>query len=410
MGLVKTVAIVGQGYVGLPLAMAACKVGHKVIGIEASEKIALSLNEGLSHIEDVTHGELRDAINKHGYRVSVNGEDVSIADIVIICVPTPLNTNRDPDLSYIESALEKVAPHLSSNALLISESTSYPGTIRNHVKPIVENCRKDKGVGIRYAAAPERVDPLNSQWGMKATPRLVSGIGEEATALAYDFYSSFCDSVIKVSEPEVAESAKLLENTFRQVNIALVNQLVPFFHKLGVEAMEVIDAAATKPYGFMKFFPGAGVGGHCIPIDPLYLLWQSRQLGVDLPFIDSADKTNRDMPLYVSSRLIDQAGLQVGDQVLILGVAYKSGISDVRESPAIEVGKFFETKGLEVFWLDPTVKQFPVGKPWSGNENVRAAIVVTYQPGLPTEELVNKGISVLDCTGAYRGIVGIEQL
>jgi UDP-N-acetyl-D-glucosamine dehydrogenase len=405
-----SVAIVGQGYVGLPLAIEAARAGLNVVGLDVSSSRVSQLNEGISHIEDVKDEVLRSVIGSSKYRASTKGSDAGGADVVVICVPTPLNGESDPDLSFVESAVRMVATHLKSNALLVSESTSYPGTVRELIKPLVESLRGDKGVGIRYASAPERVDPMNSKWDMKSTPRLVAGLTDEATALAYEFYSSFCDTVIEVSSPEVAESAKLLENTFRQVNIALMNQLVPFCRSLGIDVREVIEAAGSKPYGYMKFFPGAGVGGHCIPIDPLYLLWRSRQLGIDLPFVESADKTNREMPKYVANRLIDLAGLTSGDKALIMGVAYKAGISDVRESPANDVANHLISKGIQVFWLDPLVSEFEVGRKWDSSIAVKGAIVVTAQPDLEVESLAGAGVPVLDCTGAYKGIQGVSQL
>ena len=235
-----SVAIVGQGYVGLPLAMEAARAGLNVVGLDVSSSRVSNLNEGISHIEDVKDEVLRTVIASSRYRASTQGSDAGGADVVVICVPTPLNGESDPDLSYVESAVRMVATHLKSNALLVSESTSYPGTVRELIKPLVESLRDDIGVGIRYASAPERVDPMNSKWDMKSTPRLVAGLTDEATELAYEFYSSFCDTVIKVSSPEVAESAKLLENTFRQVNIALMNQLVPFCRSLGIDVREVL--------------------------------------------------------------------------------------------------------------------------------------------------------------------------
>ena len=406
----RSVAIVGQGYVGLPLAIEAAKSGLSVVGLDVSETRVTTLNEGSSHIEDVKDEVLREVIAGASYRASTNGVDAADADVVVICVPTPLYGKSDPDLSFVESAVRMVATHLKPNALLVSESTSYPGTVRELIKPLVESLRDDNGLGIRYASAPERVDPMNPKWDMKSTPRLVAGLTEEATELAHEFYSSFCDTVIKVSSPEVAESAKLLENTFRQVNIALINQLVPFCRSLGIDVREVIEAAGSKPYGFMKFFPGAGVGGHCIPIDPLYLLWRSRQLGIDLPFVESADKTNREMPKYVANRLIDLAGLSSGDKALIIGVAYKAGISDVRESPASDVASHLISKGVEVFWLDPLVSEFEVGKKWDSSISVKGAIVVTAQPDLGVETITSAGVPVLDCTGAYKGIKGVTQL
>lgn len=405
-----SVAIVGQGYVGLPLAMAASRSGWKVTGLDVSDSRVMQLNDGISHIEDVSSEELRAAIDASRYVATNDGFVVADSDVVVLCVPTPLNGGNDPDLSYVESAVRLVAGHMRPDALLISESTSYPGTVRDLIKPLVESIRSDNGVGIRFASAPERVDPMNSNWDMKGTPRLVAGLTDEATELAHEFYSSFCDTVIKVSSPEVAESAKLLENTFRQVNIALINQLVPFCRSLGIDVREIVEAAGSKPYGFMKFYPGAGVGGHCIPIDPLYLLWKSRQLGIDLPFVRSADKTNREMPRYVVNRLVELAGLRSGDKALILGVAYKSGIADVRESPAHDVAAHLVSQGVEVYWSDPMVREFGSVKKWDASISVKGAIVVTAQPGLEVELVAGLGVPILDCTGAYKGIKGVSQL
>lgn len=405
-----SVLIVGQGYVGLPLAMAASKSGWHVTGLDVSASRVRQLNQGVSHIEDVSNEELRAAIDESRYVASSDASLASVADVVVVCVPTPLNEDSNPDLSFVESAVRMVAPYLRHDALLISESTSYPGTVRDLIKPLVESTRSDRGIGIRYASAPERVDPMNSSWTMQSTPRLVAGLTEEATEIAHEFYSSFCSTVIKVSSPEVAESAKLLENTFRQVNIALMNQLVPFCRSLGIDIREVVEAAGSKPYGFMKFYPGAGVGGHCIPIDPLYLLWRSRQLGIDLPFVESADKTNREMPEYVSKRLIDLVGLKRGEKALIMGVAYKVGISDVRESPAHYVAKYLVEAGIDVYWSDPLVNEFEGAKEWNPSIFVNGAIVVTAQPGLGVELVVASGTPVLDCTGTYKGVNGVAQL
>jgi len=406
----KSVVVLGQGYVGLPLAVAAANAGWKVFGLEISESLVDRLNSGVSHVEDVSHLDLKRAISNHNYVATVEPEIAHSCSLVIICVPTPLDGDSDPDLSFVESAVKLVAGHLHPDALLISESTSYPGTVRDLIKPLVESIRSDKGIGVKYASAPERVDPMNAKWDMKITPRLVAGLTDEATELAHEFYSSFCDTVIKVSSPEVAESAKLLENTFRQVNIALINQLVPFCRTLGIDVREVVEAAGSKPYGFMKFYPGAGVGGHCIPIDPLYLLWRSRQLGIDLPFVESADKTNRDMPKYVANRLIELAGLKSGDKALVLGVAYKAGISDVRETPAHDVASHLLSQGVEVYWSDPLVSEFDSAKKWDASIPVKGAIVVTAQPGLEVESITGSGVPVLDCTGAYKGIKGVSQL
>jgi UDP-N-acetyl-D-glucosamine dehydrogenase len=391
----KSVAIIGQGYVGLPLAMAACRAGWSVTGIDVSKSIVLALSAGVSHVEDVSNVELRDALDKGIYQVSTSGELVSKSEIAIICVPTPLDEKGLPDLSYLESAVRLVANHLPEQALLISESTSYPGTVRDFVAPLVASLRGDRGIGISYASAPERVDPRNAKWRMENTPRLVSGIDQVSTQRALDFYRSVCESVIEVSKPEVAEMAKLLENTFRQVNIALINQLVPLCKELEIDIREVVEAAGSKPYGYMKFFPGAGVGGHCIPIDPLYLLWKARQVGIELPFVKEADEINGAMPDYVSSRLIDLAKPVPG--------------SYIRESPAEDVARSLESQGFKVLWSDPLVKSFHNYQKLT-DQNLAGAIVVTAQVGLAVAEIAKSGVPILDCTGAYKAVKGIEQL
>lgn len=405
-----SVAIVGQGYVGLPLAMAATKSGWSVIGIDVSEKIVSGLNSGISHVEDVTSQELKVAIEVGLYRASNSGTETAGVDVCVICVPTPLNDEHKPDLTFLQSASQLVAPYVKEDALVVSESTSFPGTVREFVKPIFESLREDQGQKLDFASAPERVDPRNEKWKMSNTPRLVSGLTDKATSRAFEFYSSFCDSVIKVSSPEVAESAKLLENTFRQVNIALVNQLVPFCREIGIDIREVIEAAGSKPYGFMKFFPGAGVGGHCIPIDPLYLLDRSRQFGIDLPFIESADRTNREMPKYVTERLLKLANPTVGATIAIFGVAYKSGISDTRESPAADVANHLESKGHRVVWSDSLVEKFGNLERMKEGELLSGAIVVTAQPKIDLSALIASGVPVLDCTGKFKGIEGVTQL
>ena len=405
----RRVVVVGQGYVGLPLSMAAVKAGYQVVGLDISTTVVERLNLGESHIEDVTNEELLKALNSGLYRSSHSGQIASEADICVICVPTPLNNDGLPDLSYLESAIRLVAEYLPSNALLISESTSYPGTVRDFVKPIVESLRPDSAEYISFASAPERVDPRNDKWNMKNTPRLVSGVDALSTSRALEFYSSICDTVIEVSKPEVAEMAKLLENTFRQVNIALVNQLVPFCKEIGIDIREVVEAAGSKPYGYMKFFPGAGVGGHCIPIDPLYLLWKARHVGYELPFIATADEVNGNMPKYVVERVVEMSTPEFGSHVAILGVAYKFGISDVRESPAEHVAQALVSKGLKPVWIDPLVENFHGFEKYNGHR-VSGAIVVTAQEGLPVRELAESGVPILDCTGVFKGISGVEQL
>ncbi len=404
----RKVAIVGQGYVGLPLAMSAVKAGFKVTGIDVSKRIVEQLNQGRSHVEDVTDDELSRAIEFGLYGASNSGEAVSESDVCIICVPTPLSADGQPDLSFLESAVRLVAMHLKPNALLVSESTSYPGTVRDFVKPLVVSLRNDSGRELSFASAPERVDPRNEKWGMTNTPRLVSGVDETSTKHAMDFYSAICDTVIEVSKPEVAEMAKLLENTFRQVNIALVNQLVPFCKEIGIDIREVVDAAGSKPYGYMKFFPGAGVGGHCIPVDPLYLLWKAREVGVELPLVAKADELIEECRSMSSldDRLVEPPA---GSCIAILGVAYKSGVSDIRESPAAQVAQSLELNGFQVVWFDPFVDVFYEYDKWTG-ELLCGAILVTAQQGLPIEILQKSGVPILDCTGSLPKLPGFFHL
>jgi len=406
---VKTVAVIGQGYVGLPLALEAAKADWRVIGVDSSTRIVHSLNQGKSHIEDVENSVLLRALETGNYSATIDFSEIQNCEVVVMCVPTPLNANGEPDLSFLESATSSVARFVADKTLIINESTSFPGTLRELIRPIVLQNNPTKS--FSFAAAPERVDPRNESWSMKRTPRLVSGIDEESRVRVLEFYSSFCETVIPVSSPEVAESAKLLENTFRQVNIALINHLVPYFRNLGINPREVIDAAATKPYGFMKFTPGAGVGGHCIPVDPLYLSWAAKKDGYDLAFIDMADEVNRNMPSYVVSRLLELGELNGEDAVLILGVAYKAGISDTREAPSLDVARLLSERGLKVFWWDPLVENFGIGSQWSGElENQRAAVIITPQPGIPLSELIQAKIPILDCTGAYLETEGVTQL
>jgi UDP-N-acetyl-D-glucosamine dehydrogenase len=407
----KTVAIIGQGYVGLPLAIAATSAGWNVIGIDVNKKTVANLNLGKSHIEDISDQILQKTIAKTVYKASEDFRDVENADVVVICVPTPLNDKRKPDLAFLNGAVAAVAPHLKNNVLLISESTSYPGTVRDVVKGIISTLREDKGDGILLASAPERVDPGNEKYNHKNTPRLVAGLTPEATRKAAEFYRSFTENVIEVSSPEVAETAKLLENTFRQVNIALVNEVAIISRALGIDVREVIEAANSKPYGFMKFTPGAGVGGHCIPVDPSYFSWRAKQVGAQARFIDLANEVNDQMPIYVSDRLLKLIGEPpTGLNLLICGVAYKPGVGDVRETPADGVAEYLVSLGAKVSWHDPLVAS------WRGQEcspltgKYDGAIVVTPQPGMDLAPLVAAKTPIFDCTGAYKNLPLVEQL
>jgi UDP-N-acetyl-D-glucosamine dehydrogenase len=405
------VAIIGQGYVGLPLAMAAIKAGWNVIGIENSPAKYAGIAAGMSPVEDVPSSDIQAVLASGKYRISNSVVDVKDASIVTICVPTPLDGDRAPDLSILERAVLDIAPHLSTGTLVINESTSFPGTLREFIAPRIMENRKDESIEIHLAVAPERVNPGDLKWHQKNTPRLVGGIDEESTRLAVEFYSSLCDEVVEVSAPEVAETAKLLENTFRLVNIALVNQLTQLCAEQAIDVHEVIDAASTKPYGFMRFTPSVGVGGHCIPVDPMYLSWWAQRNGTSASIIDRSDEINVGMPLYVSRRvreLVDPNS--ASKRVLILGVAYKPGVKDVRETPATSLRDDLISHGYEVGWIDPLVADWdglsPVDLTWECD----VAVVATAQPGLPVAHISSRGIPILDCTGVFKDLANVIRL
>ena len=287
------VAIIGQGYVGLTIAVGAAGAGHKVIGFDVNHGLVSELNSGVSHIEGISDSELKSFLSDNTYKASTDAAVLDGCDVVVIAVPTPLTEARNPDLSFVHAAVELIQSNVKSPTLVINESTSYPGTLRKEIAGGLT------GVEHLYASSPERVDPGNTQWSTKNTPRLIGGLTPEAVVKAKEFYSTFCDTVIEVSSPEVAEAAKIFENTFRQVNIALVNEFAQIADALGISGREVLDAAATKPYGFMEFNPGPGVGGHCIPVDPTYLAYVANEVGVPATFIKRANEVNLAMPAYV---------------------------------------------------------------------------------------------------------------
>lgn len=402
------VFVIGMGYVGLPLSIELAKAGYLVIGFDILSEKVLCLRNGISHIEDAPSAEVKQLQAVGSLEFTDDPSRVNECSIVVIAVPTPLDDSNKPDLTPVVSACHSIMPFLSVGTLIINESTSFPGTLREIIFPIFQN--SSIGGDLHFACSPERVNPGSAEFNFRNTPRLVAGLTKESTDRAHALYSSFVDNVITVSSPEVAELAKLLENTFRQVNIALVNQLVPYCEDLKVDIREVIDAAGSKPYGFMKFFPGAGVGGHCIPIDPLYLSWKAKQRGLTLSLIEVANQVNENAPIYAAKRLVSLAKLSRGSKVLLLGVAYKPGISDVRETPAFAIAQFFSLQGIEVFWSDPLVSSFDAGKDWDSAISVQGAIVITAQPGLEVVPSALDGVPILDCTGVYKGVKGVTQL
>jgi UDP-N-acetyl-D-glucosamine dehydrogenase len=407
----KVLAIIGQGYVGLPLAMAAVDAGWSVIGIEKSASRVDQINSGSSPVEDISDDRLAKAIAAHKFEASNNPSDVSLASVVTICVPTPLDADRSPDLELLESATKDVAPYLSNGTLVVSESTSYPGTLRDVIIPLVDSLKSNEVKTLYYASAPERVNPGDPIWDQKNTPRLVGGIDEESQKRALAFYNSICDSVVATSSPEIAEAAKILENTFRLVNIAMINEFTQLCSAQGINVHEVINAAATKPYGFMPFRPGVGIGGHCIPVDPLYLTWWARKGGQVASLVERSDEIANQMPIYVAERALALIkGSSNAPRVLIMGVAYKPGVGDVRETPASALRAALVTRGAEVAWVDPLVPLWEGTKPVTEAWNCDVAIVATNQPGMDVKAIIGRGIPVLDCTNNYGDLSGVELL
>jgi UDP-N-acetyl-D-glucosamine dehydrogenase len=396
------VVIIGQGYVGLTIAAFASKF-NQVIGFDNSEKIVKKLNAGISHIEGVDSDVLKKAIAAGNYRATTIGSEISNADIVVIAVPTPLDKDRKPDLSYIESACKTIAENIFNPILVINESTSFPGTIRNFIKPLIETLSPTK-IEHEYAISPERVDPGRVDWDQKNTPRLYAGLTPLATKRTRDFYSSFCDNLVEVSTPEVAEAAKLFENTFRQVNIALVNEFAQISNALGISVHETLEAANTKPYGFMKFNPSAGVGGHCIPVDPTYLAYAASEKGVPATFIQRANEVNLEMPKYIVSRVkSDNGGSLKGKKVQVVGVAYKPNVADVRETPAELVINELISEGAIVNWHDPLVKEWQ-NQQSSALGGSEIAIVVTLHDVSDRAEVISSAPYIFDTTGKLTGV------
>ena len=395
------VSIIGQGYVGLTISVFAAE-HHTVVGFDKNQGVVDALNAGKSHIEGVESADIARLIAAGKYKASGIAADIAGSDVVVIAVPTPLTKDRKPDLSFVESACQTIGENLKTPSLIINESTSFPGTVRNLIRPLIE---KHSAVIVEhmYAVSPERVDPGRSDWNQKNTPRLYAGLTHEASKAVHDFYSTFCDELVEVSSPEVAESAKLFENTFRQVNIALVNEFAQIAHALGISVYETLEAAATKPYGFMKFMPSAGVGGHCIPVDPSYLAYTAARLGVPATFIERANQVNLDMAKYVVDRVkSDNGGSLTGKKVQVVGVAYKPNVGDVRETPAEPVIEELKNAGAAVTWSDDLVTS------WMGQSSTLLggadiAIVVTLHAVTDAQQVLKSAPYVFDTTGKVAG-------
>ncbi len=399
------IAIIGQGYVGLTISVFAAE-SFRVIGFDSNARIVSQLNNGISHIEGVENSTLQKWINDGQYRATTSGSDIADAEVVVIAVPTPLTRDRQPDLSFIQSACKTIGENIEKPALVINESTSFPGTLRKFIKPTIEKYSRN-GVAHLYAISPERVDPGREDFNQKNTPRLYAGLTPEASVRTHDFYSKFCDQLVEVSSPEVAEAAKLFENTFRQVNIALVNEFAQIAHSLGISVYETLDAASTKPYGFMKFTPSAGVGGHCIPVDPTYLATVAEEHGAPATFIRRANEVNVQMSNYVVNRVQeDNGGSLSGKRVLVVGVAYKPNVADVRETSAELVIDHLRERGAVVSWHDDVVGTWngESSAPLSGAE---IAIVVTKHDDVKVRDILDGAPYVFDTTGKVPGAKGL---
>lgn len=391
MNLVK-IAVIGQGYVGLPISIAACSAGFSVLGIDIDTNKIQKLVNGESGIEDIDDKSLKNYISAGKFEPTSSYEKIHECKIILICVPTPLTSEKQPDLTAVVNSIKEISKHFLNDSLIIVESTVGPGTTRDLLLPLLEEYSGKTRNDFHLAFSPERIDPRNKLWNLSNTPKLVAGLSANAGIIAKDFYEKFIDEVVLVDSLEVAETAKLLENSFRLVNISFINELSIFCSKLGIDINNVIEAASTKPYGFMPFYPSIGVGGHCIPVDPIYLATKAKEIGSPTEFIDLASRINHEMPGY----FVDRAELIIGNlnnkRVLVVGVSYKPNVADVRETPVKELIKGLLNKGANVSWHDELVKK------WEGCESVALssdydlAILATPHDGVDLSKLGNTPI------------------
>jgi UDP-N-acetyl-D-glucosamine dehydrogenase len=392
------VCIVGQGYVGLPLAVNCCSVGYEVFGLDSDISKIKNLAIGKSVIEDVSDTSLKQIISEGFYYPTSDTRVLSDVQVVVICVPTPLNDDRQPDLTLLIEATKTVAKNIKLGTLVIVESTVEPGTCRDVLLPIFFNTGEFNTDNFDFVFSPERIDPGNTLWNLATTPKIISGYSNSAIIKARNFYSKFVNQIIVCSSLEVAETAKLLENSFRLVNISLVNELRVFCQKKKIDINEVISAAASKPYGFMPFYPSIGVGGHCIPVDPLYLAKSANAIGTPLRIIQLADEINVSIPSYFVDLAVQRIGKLDGKRILIIGVAYKPNVSDVRETPVKALISGLEIKGAEVFWHDDLVKEWNGEKSISISSEYDLAILATPHDYLDLSKLGN--VPILNTRGS----------
>jgi UDP-N-acetyl-D-glucosamine dehydrogenase len=401
------IGVIGLGYVGLPLVVAFAEGGHDVVGVDVNARVVASLGAGRSHIEDVPDETLQ-AISAR-FHPTPRYADLAKVDAVIVAVPTPLTANREPDLQPLIDTGTALANVLQAGQLVVLESTTYPGTTRERFGPLLEESGLAAGRDFNLAFSPERIDPGRTDHTLRTTPKIVGGLTDECRRRAVEVYEQVCDQVVQVSTPESAELTKLLENIFRSVNIALVNELAILCDRMGIDVWEVVDAAATKPYGFMSFKPGPGMGGHCLPVDPFYLAWRAREFDMQTEFVELAGEVNQRMPYFcvdrISRALNEQAKPVKGSRIAIVGVSYKPGVGDLRESPALRILRLLREQGAEVAYYDEFVPELPdLGLRSEWPEDADCAAIVTAHPGLDLERLVQEAPLVVDFRGVTRGI------
>ncbi len=405
------IGIVGLGYVGLPLAVAFAEAGHEVVGLDTDPRKIDRLNEGRSHIEDVADSTLAPLGER--LRATVNQADLASCEAIVICVPTPLTSSREPDLTYLLDSATALSGVLQPEQLVVLESTTYPGTTRERLLPILEESGLSAGRDFHLAFSPERIDPGRTDYTVRTTPKLVGGVTAACSERARELYELICDEVVVLSTPETAELSKLLENIFRSVNIALVNELAQLCDRLGIDVWEVVDAAATKPFGFMRFDPGPGMGGHCLPVDPFYLAFKAREHDFYPEFIELAGKVNQTQPAFCVERVeraLNDVGKPVnGSRILILGVSYPAGVGDIRESPALKIAKRLRDLGGDVVYHDPHVPELTeLGLSSVDLEQelpqVDIAAIVTAHPSIDYAEVVSSAALVADFRGVTREI------
>jgi UDP-N-acetyl-D-glucosamine dehydrogenase len=407
------VGIVGLGYVGLPLALAFAREGSQVVGLDAESRRVESINRGESHVEDVPAAALAAEVEAGRLRATGNYDDLAPMDAIVICVPTPLTVNRQPDLGAVVDAATSLSRVLRRGQLVVLESTTYPGTTRERLVPLLEESGLAAGRDFHVAYSPERVDPGRTDFTLRNTVKVVGGLTDACAQRARELYGQVVDDILMVSAPEAAELAKLLENIFRSVNIALVNELAVLCDRMGIDVWEVVDAAATKPFGFMRFDPGPGMGGHCLPVDPFYLAWRAREFDFYTEFIELAGKINQSMPYFCLSKIertLNDHGKAVnGARILLLGMSYKPGVGDTRESPALKICQLLQDLGATVSYHDPHVPSLPElgvsSLPLEPElEAADLVVIVTAHPEVDYRRVASDSRLVLDFRGVTRGI------